>query len=194
MNRIDKYWQDLFLRIVDFVEMSETETEELEIAQFAKDKFFHDQFVLTSSLEAVKRREKMLGIQADPTTETLDFRKKRIINRYSTNPPFTIRYLQERLDFLVGEGKATASVDVHNFLLIVEAAIQDASIFKEVERTIYATKPANIIYKQETSNNETIALVEHISMSILDRKLKLGNTWRLGVTPFAELQNEVIIK
>lgn len=194
MNRISKHWQDFFLRILDFVEMSNSETEELELAELAKEQFFNDQFVVTSNLESIKRREKILGIQADPTTESLDFRKKRIVNRYSTNPPFSIRYLQERLDFLVGEGKTVASIDVQNFILTVEAAIEDGSLFKEVERTIYTTKPANIVYKQETALGSTIAIKEHIIMNRLERKTRLGTTWRLGNTPFAELKDEVVIK
>ncbi|WP_206108572.1 putative phage tail protein [Paenibacillus thiaminolyticus] len=47
-----------------------------------------DQFVLTSSVDGIKRREKMLGIQADSSLETIEFRRQRIINRYQMKPPF----------------------------------------------------------------------------------------------------------
>ncbi|SCY93153.1 putative phage tail protein [Alkaliphilus peptidifermentans] len=191
MNRIEKYWPEFFLKILDFVELANTENKELEVIQAAKEEYFNDKFVLTSSVEAVKRREKILGIQADPNTETLDFRRKRIINRYSTKPPFTKAYLQQRLDFLVGNGRAIAEVD--SFILTVTAAIYDASIFKEVERTIYAIKPANMIYQQQTAIENTITLDEHISKRELDRQTILG-IWPLGAAPFAELQQEVVIK
>lgn len=193
MNRIAKHWPDFFLKILDFIELSGTEAEELNLVENTKEQFFNDQFVLTSSIDAIRRREKMLGIQADPTTESLDFRKKRIINRYSTKPPFTIRYLQERLDFLVGEGRAFASVDVQNFILTVMASINDAPLFKEVERTIYSIKPANLIYQQQTAIEDNVTIQEHISMAVLDRKTRLG-FWRLGFDPFAELGTEVVIK
>ncbi|HHY27701.1 MAG TPA: DUF2313 domain-containing protein [Desulfitobacterium dehalogenans] len=191
---IREYWPKLFDSILDFQILADTVDTEIQCLDGARDQQLADQFVLTSGYEAIKRRERMLGIQADPTTETLDFRKKRIINRYSTKPPFTIRYLQDRLDFLVGEEKATVSVDVQDFFLFVETAIEDAALFKEVERTIKTIKPANLIYNQQTALGDHISLEEHIGFRTLERQARLGITWRLGITPFAVAGPEVIIK
>lgn len=115
---IKDYWPEYYETILEFLELAEAEDTEVTVLQSAINQLLDDQFVLTSEYEAVKRREKMLDIQADPTVETLDFRRKRIVNRYSTKPPFTIRYLQDRLDYLVGEGKTVTSVDIQNFLLL----------------------------------------------------------------------------
>jgi len=193
-NSLLGYLPGFYHDIIDFVEWINTEEAELLTARDAVQQLFDDQFVMTSQEQAIKRREKILGIQADPQTESLDFRRKRIINRYSTKPPFTIRYLQERLDFLVGQGHAIASVDPLNFILTITAKINEASIFKEVEHTIKAIKPANIIYRQETALEDTIKLEEHISMQKLTRDTRLSTLWRLGVTPFAVLEQEVILK
>lgn len=190
---IVEYWPSYYEDIKDFVELAQTEDAELQLSREAIDQLFDDQFVMTSSIEGIKRREKMLGIQADPSKETLDFRRKRIINRYSTKPPFTIRYLQERLDFLVGEERAVAAVDVQNFILTVTAAIENASVFREVERTIFAMKPANLVYQQQTGVYDSIGLQEHISMQTMVPQTILG-LWELDVSPFYTLEPEVIIK
>lgn len=145
-----------------------------------------------ASEQAVKRREKMLGIQADPTTETLDFRRKRLINRYSTKPPFTVRYLQQRLDFLVGAGLTIASVDSLNFILTVTTNIDNAALFKEVERTVRVTKPANMFYQQQTSLQDTVELRERIKARSVSWNYRLN--WRLDETPFAVLGMEVTYK
>jgi len=191
---IASYLPKIIKEIKEFQEISKAENPEISLMWNNIQNIFDDQFVTTSSLEFIKRREKVLGIQAESTTESLDFRKKRIINRYSMSLPFTVRYLQERLDFLVGKGKTVASIDVQEFILIVEAAIEDAGLFKEVERTIYTTKPANMLYKQRTTLGSNIAIEEHIILNQLERKTRLGTTWRLGTIPFARLKGEVIIK
>jgi hypothetical protein len=188
------YLPELYQDIKDFVELTDTEDVELDTLAAAIDQLLDDQFIMTSGLDAIKRREKQLNIKADPATETLDFRRIRLINRYSTKPPFTIRYLQNRLDFLVGAGKATVEVDVQNFILKVTVDIPDAAIFREMEYTIKSVKPANLIYIQSTALGANIALQESIFKIGLTRMTNLGTTWKLGQTPFAVRGQEVQVK
>ncbi|RKN85861.1 putative phage tail protein [Paenibacillus ginsengarvi] len=195
MNKpVAPYWPDYYQGIRDFIELAATEDAELQLVVDAITQLLNDQFVLTSGLAAIKRREKMLSIRADSNVESLDFRRKRIVNRYSTKPPFTTRYLQERLDFLVGAGRAAVSIDVQNFILTVAAAIDDAAIFREVEWTVRTTIPANLVYRQQTAVGDILAFEEHIVKRTMDRETRLGSNWRLGVMPFASLEPEVIIK
>lgn len=194
MPDLQSYLPDYYLAVLDFVELIQTEEVELQFVKDAINQLLDDQFVSTSSVAMIKRREQMLGIRADPATETLDFRRKRIINRYSTKPPFTLRYLQARLDFLLGPGKALVSVEVQAFLLRVATALPDAPLFREMERTIKTVLPANIIYQQETAVFDGLSLQEYISMRPLVRQARLSTSWRLGVTPFATHDPEVIIK
>lgn len=174
------------------MELTDTEAQEIISAEQAVSTLFADQYVTEASEQAVKRREKMLGIQADPTTETLDFRRKRLINRYSTKPPFTVRYLQQRLDFLVGAGLTIVSVDPQAFILTVTTNIDNAALFKEVERTVRVTKPANMLYQQQTSLQDTIELWERIKARSVSWNYRLN--WRLDEKPFADLGMEVVYK
>lgn len=193
MNRLMQYLPELYHDVVDFVELTETESLELISVEQAINRLLDDQFVTTATEQAIKRREKILGIQADPATETLEFRRKRLINRYSTKPPFTVRYLQRQLDFLVGEGLTIVSVDSQNFLLTVTANIDDAAVFKEVERTVRVVKPANMIYQQQTSLEDVIGLQERITKKDIFWNYKLGE-WKLGEKPFADFGPEVVVK
>ncbi|QTH44971.1 DUF2313 domain-containing protein [Cohnella sp. LGH] len=195
MNKpIQEYWPSFYEDIKDFVELAKTEDEELQLAAGAVDQLFSDQFVMTSGIDAIRRREKMLGIQADPSAETLDFRRRRIVNRYSTKPPFTLRYLQQRLDQLVGPGLTIVSVDVETFVLYVTANIQNANVFREVQYTIETVKPANLVYQQNTSIAERVGLEEHIAMKSINWNYKLNGTWQLGEKSFASYGSEVIVK
>lgn len=193
-NRVSRHWPAKLLEIRDFREIANTEAEELEQAQKAVDKLLADQFIETACKETILRRERELGIQYDPETETLEFRRKRLINRYSTKPPFTLRFLQQQLDDLVGRGRTNVTVDVQNFILTVEAAITDANVFKEVEHTVNVIKPANLVYQQRTALIETIGLDEKISRQDVTWNYKLDGSWKLGEKPFATLGPEVPVK
>lgn len=193
-NRVSRHWPAKLLEIRDFREIANTEAEELEQAQKAVDKLLADQFIETACKETILRRERELGIQYDPETETLEFRRNRLINRYSTKPPFTLRFLQQQLDDLVGRGRTNVTVDVQNFILTVEAAITDANVFKEVEHTVNVIKPANLVYQQRTALIETIGLDEKISRQDVTWNYKLDGSWKLGEKPFATLGPEVPVK
>lgn len=186
------YLPDYYQDIRDFVELAETEDAELLLLATAVNQLLNDQFVLTSGTAAVKRREQMLEIQAEPS-ETLEFRKRRILNRYQTKPPFTIRYLQQQLDLLVGPGMTIVSVDAQNFILTVTANIENASVFREVVYTVELIKPANMVYQQNTSLGSKIGLEESISKQGVTWNYALGS-WQLGQLPFATLGPEEVIK
>lgn len=194
MNRLLEYLPEIYHDVIDFVELTETESVEIISAEQAINALFDSQFIITATEQAVKRREKILGIQADPKTETLEFRRKRLINRYSTKPPFTVRYLQQRLDYLVGSGLTVVSVDPENYLLTVTTNVDNTVVFKEVERTVRVIKPANMIYQQKTSLNDVISIEEGIKKRSVSWNYKLDGTWLLGEKPFASLGEEAVVK
>lgn len=190
MKYLPPYYQD----IEDFTALAAAEDSELDSLDVAMQRLFADQFVLTADTQAISRREAMLGIQADPSTESLDFRRKRILNRYQTKPPFTVRYLQQQLDRLVGPGMTIVSVDVPNFILYVTTNIENASVFREVIRTVEMIKPANIVYQQNTALNIAVELNESISRQSIDWNYKLDGSWNLGEKAFSTLGVEVPVK
>lgn len=187
------YLPELYRDIKEVIELTDAERAELDVLERSVDQVLESYFVTTAQEWAIRRREDMLDIHADPASETLDFRRNRLINRYSTRVPFTVRYLQQHLDNLVGGGVAQVDIDIHNHVLQITLTIPDAAYFKEIAYTIQVIKPANLVYKQATSLSGTIALEEHIWKTSLARQAKLG-TWKLGRIPFAKRGEEVQLK
>lgn len=190
-ERILPYLPDYYGEVLDFIQLARTEDLELDQLEGAVEQLFADQFVETAGLQAIKRRERMLGIQADPAVETLEFRKQRILNRYRTKPPFTVRWLQEQLDRLVGPGMTIVSVDPDRFMLYVTTSIENANVFKEVQYTLQTVKPANMVYQQNTALHDRIGLEEHVASRSVTWNYKLDGSWQLGEKPFATLGTEV---
>lgn len=193
-GRILQYLPEFYERIRDFAELDKTESAELDELSEAVRRLLDDQFVVTAGVDALKRRERMLGIQADPSVESIAFRRNRIINRYSTKPPFTMRYLQEQLDRLVGPGRTVAEVDVQNLLLTITTTIENAALFREVEHTVKLMIPANLVYQQHTALNDGVVLAESIVAQEITWNYKLDGSWQLGAAPFATLGPEVPVK
>lgn len=192
-DEIRKHWPSFLLGIIDFQKLADAEEPEIKDAQTAIDRLLGDQFVLTSTIEGIRRREAMLGIQADPATESIEFRRQRILNRYQMKPPFSIRFLQQQLDSLVGPGMTIVSQDVEKHLLTVTANIDKASVFNEVLHTIETIKPANMAYQQNTALEGAIEFKGHISIKKLTWNYKLDGSWKLGENPFVTYGVEVPI-
>jgi hypothetical protein len=168
-DRILKHLPAYYPEILDFVKLASTESTELDTLQGAVDQLFNDQFVMTA------------GIQA-------------MLNRYQTRPPFTIKYLQQQLDLIAGSGMAVADVDVQRFLLTITTNVDNASVFREISRTVETIKPANLIYQQNTTLVNRIVVRERISKSVVTWNYKLNGSWELGQKPFVSYGPEVPIK
>lgn len=193
LSSIQAYWPAFYLNISDFVKIADIEDAELEQVRNAMSQLFDDQFILSAGRQAIRRREQMLGIQADDSTETLDFRRRRILNRYQAKPPFTVRYLQQQLDRLVGQGMTVVSVDIRSFVLVVTTNIDNAMVFREVQHTIETVKPANMTYRQNTALNAGIELEQQLAMKLITWNYKFDGSWALGARPFVSYGQEVPI-
>ncbi|WP_068773463.1 putative phage tail protein [Paenibacillus sp. FJAT-26967] len=194
MAELIKYLPQQYRDILEFQKLTAAEDPEFDRLHKAVEQALDDKFVLTASESSIRRWEAQLTIRADTSAETLEFRRKRIINRLSTKPPFTERYLQERLDYLLGPGKAIVSIDVQAAILKITAKLTDAPLFKELAYTIRNVKPANLVYLQETALGDTILIEEQLFKTPLSRRTRLSTTWKLGSTPFATRNQEVQVK
>lgn len=190
INYLPSYYRD----ILDFVELTNTEDTEVMALTKTKQRVFDNAFVSTSDTQAITRRERLLGIQANAQEETLDFRRLRILNRYQTKPPFTLNYLQQQLDFLVGQGRTRAEIDAQRFILTITTAIDDASLFKEVHHTIERIKPANVTYQQNTALQDRVVVKENVSTKAITWNYKLDGSWKVGEKPFISMGTEVVVK
>lgn len=149
-------------------------------------------FPQTMDVDSVAQWEQVLGILANPVTESLDFRRARIINRISTKPPFTLQFLYNKLDELIGQNKWEVTVDYPNYTLTIKTNAQDQSYSQEVEFTINRIKPAHIVYVHEGVVMTSLLVGEAVRYRRFAWNYKLGS-WTLGALPFAQtIQNEVI--
>ena len=152
-----------------------------------------NQFILTADEETISVYEKMFSILANPTTETLQFRRERILNRMSLQPPFTMRWLQNKLDEIIGVGKWNAYVDYANRTLYIESFVVNQQWFNELRITINRIKPCNLVFVNKPLIMADVVANETIVSATQHYNYILGQ-WQLGQEPFATTDSEEVIK
>ena len=181
-----------YREILDYQQICQTEQEQMqalaqEIGAVADNFFFQ-----TMDAGSVAQWEQIFKIVPDPVAETLAFRQIRLLNRISTRPPFTIWFLQEKLNELIGQGQWTVNMDYQNYTLYVESSAENQQYAAEVIYTVNSIKPAHIVFVNTPYVQTGILLSETIELSQRKWNYSLGG-WFLGVLPFASEVSKGVI-
>lgn len=192
-NRISKNQPHYEREIFEFKEIARVESAQLDSADTQREKIFLNQFVLTADADGLAMFENLYNIISEPT-DTLEFRRERILLCIQLQPPFTLRYLKQQLDKIIGAGKYTVDIDYNNYTLTVNSAAENQSYAQEVAVVIGKIKPANIVFVsrplvvQGLFENETIINIP------LQSNYRLGTRWNLGQKPFKSRGVKEVIK
>lgn len=190
--------------IKEFVPNIYTDVTEMEVIVDVNDKLLNSeenilndlensQFIMTAPEHAIEEFEKLLNIYP-LNTDTIEFRRIRVMNRLSMTPPFSLPYLREKLDSIIGIGKYNCYMDYDEYTLYVESSATNQSYATETYITINKLKPANIVF----INKPLIVYNNNISEQIeLTKKIynyKLGTKWVLGRNTFVDRESGGVLK
>lgn len=188
-HKLLKYLPNYYKQFPEIQALMNSEGNEIDKLKTALKWILDNQFVATST-ETLKKRENELGIDS-LGGESLDFRRLRIINRYSTRPPFTMKFLEEQISAMA-EGRQVKVVPVAGeYKVKISMPAKDADIITEIDRTINVYLPANILCQIGVVDENSVYLIENATVNEYDRYTILGY-WSLGNTKFGTLVNEVI--
>lgn len=182
-----------YQEILDYQQICQTEQEQMEAAAQAIQSIADNMFFQTMDEPSIYLWEQVLSIVPNPQTETLAFRQARVISRLSTRPPFTLQFLYQKLDELIGPGQWTVTVDYPNYALYIRSAAQNQSYATEVAFTVNRIKPAHIVYVNTPYVGSGLLLSESISMTQRTFNYWLGQ-WNLGELPFSTDTSQGVIK
>lgn len=181
-----------YREILDYQEICRTEEAQLEALAGEITSVADNFFFQTMDLSAIEMWERIFGIVPNPQTEDVEFRRYRVLNRITTKPPYTLGFLYQKLDELIGPGLWEVNVDYPNYTLYIESSAQNQNYAQEVAFTINKIKPAHIVYVNTPFIRSGLLLSEQIERLIRTYNYKLGS-WSLGALPFAaDGENEVV--
>lgn len=193
-NSIGPYFPSVYTEVIEIEELIKVEDI---LFNSADDKFMglrNNQFIITADLIGIEYYEVLLNITANASLESLEFRRERVINRFSAMPPFTLPLLKQRLDVIIGKDKYKAYLDFNNYILYVESSAVDQYWFHEILVTITKIKPANMIFTNKPLLSHTVKVNEEIGYSSVNYNYKLGISWILGSKPFVDYTDKGLIK
>lgn len=179
--------------ILDYQEICTTEQEEFDLLALEIQAVADNFFFQTMGQAGVEMWEQIFKITPDPTTEDLEFRRFRVLNRISSRAPYTMNFLRKKLDELIGPGNWTIRMDYPNYTLYVEASAENQVYATELLITIGRIKPAHIAFVNTPIVQSEITMTEEIAESQSKWNYRLG-TWALFSAPFRSTENEEVIK
>ena len=193
MSNPKQYLPWIYNNIRETDELMETERRSLDELNGIIDKWWANQYIPIADEDGIKVYEDQIGIIANPAIENLEFRRRRLLNRYSLQPPFTMWYLRIKLDEIIGVGKWNAWVDNEAFTLYIESSAENQNWFTEVSLTINSIKPANIVFINKPTVYHTLLENETVLKNAMIWNYKLGTQWVLGQKPFLSYAGEEVV-
>lgn len=183
-----------YREVLDYQQMCQTIGAQFALLAEEINRVADNFFLQTMDLETVQMWEGIFRIAANPATESLQFRRDRIINRISMRPPFTLRFLYQKLDELIGPGLWSVTVDYPNYALYIESNVDGQGYSQELIYTINHIKPAHITFINSPVAMSGVVLSERVSEISYTWNYVLNGQWLLGQEPFADEEEVQVIK
>lgn len=131
--------------MLDIYEAQKTELGRYEAIIY---RIFLNNYVKHADLEGVRRLEAIFYIKANEATETLEFRKARLLNKFAFLPPFTKIYLNRLLNNIFGEGNVIVFIYYDERRLEVDIENIDEILINQIIKEIRQIIPANMILEK----------------------------------------------
>lgn len=189
MKKIAEYWPPEVREIKEFEIIDAVENPQIRKFQEAIENLIKDNFVVTATEHGIGQYEKLLQIIPDKSTESLEFRRDRILNRLNMFPPFTLPFLRKLLSDTVGRNNYDVTMDYANYTLYLESSAINQQWFEEISFTINSIKPANIVFVNKPLLTDNLLISEEVETAQYKYYYYLGS-WELGKKPFADYINE----
>ncbi len=183
-----------YRKVLDYQEICRTEQACFDALAELINQVADNFFFQTMDEATVAQWESVFRIIPDPVRETLEFRRKRVLNRISLKTPFTLGFLYQKLDELIGPGLWKVTADYPNYTLYIESSGKDQAYASEVAFTVGKIKPAHIVYVNTPVVETGVLLSETVDrMDGFTWNYRLGS-WALGKLPFATEGNKEMMK
>lgn len=175
----------VYRNVQDYQQICDAEKAEFDLLANSVEGIQNNFFFQTMDEDSVAQWEKVFHIVAVPEKESLEFRRQRVMTRIATRPPYTLGFLYQKLDELIGAGGWTCSITYPLYELRLATSAKNQSYYDEVTHLINKIKPAHIVFIIMQYLKTGILITEQVDVQKYDYQYRLGG-WALGKKPFAE--------
>jgi hypothetical protein len=162
------YFPHIYKDILEINTLVAAENElfdELETLTFEAEQ---NQFILTSNSRGLAVYEEMLDIIANPEIEDIQFRRERLISRFSSKPPYTIKYLNKYLMEILGKDGYEIELDKDNYKMTLWLKAWLSNWWNEIEKSLVFIIPVNIEWNIKLKYNQykSLSLFRHTELGV----------------------------
>lgn len=192
-SKIIKNYPHYERKVLEFQKIAQAEDFYLDDIELQRQKILMNQFVLTADSSGLSMFEQLYNI-VPLSTDTLEDRRQRILLRIQLQPPYTLKFLLNQLDKIIGAGKYELTIDYDKYQIIISSAAENQLYAQEISIIMGKIKPCNMQYiSSPLVINKLNIGDEELSIPII-RNYRLGTTWNLGQKPFVSRGEEEVIK
>lgn len=193
-RKANSYVPSVYRGFAEMEQIVNVDDVNIDAAEKALKDLIDNQWILTANESGVKAYEDMLGIIPDLAEESLQFRRDRLINRFSNRMPFTIRAFKQKLDTVIGPGNYSLTIDNDNYIIYLQSSSVNQVWYTETMLTISGMKPCNMVFVNNPLMRANIELAETIYSTSVTDNYTLGDGFKLGLIPFSTIDSERMIK
>lgn len=187
-TRIGRYFPRYYEDILETDELIKTENQMFDWLFTVIQKAKLNQFIVYADETGIYAYEQLFQIASDPTTETLEERRFRLLNRIQTLSYFTMNYLREKMDNIFGAENYEILMDYDSYTLYISSSASSSFLYTEVATTINKIKPANIVFVNIPLISRTIG----VNSEIYSQKWwwnYIPSKWQVGQKPIMGVQD-----
>ena len=140
--RLNKHLPEFIGSIKEFVELDNVITPELEEINKKIWQLQQNQFIESANEEGLKRYEQMLKIA--PVND-IDMRRFNILNKYNSSIPFTMTWLVNTLNTIVGKGDFLIDMSYNTYTLTISIIKPKEHLIPTLKKDLRERIPANLI-------------------------------------------------
>lgn len=108
------------------------------------DNSFLDTFASQATENGISKFEQLFNIKPNPYTETLQFRRERIMNRLVSALPYTEKFLINKLNSMLGEGNWNYEINYNTYTLKIYSLRPGKGWYNELLNFLKQVVPCNI--------------------------------------------------
>lgn len=138
-------------------------------------------YLSTATDHGLSAREDIFKIKVEDKAD-LDNRRK-IIQAHSYFGPFSLNFLKNELNSILGDGAYSLSIDHTNHILYV-LAIMDTTVKQQITVLVNRIKPCNLVFSTSPYFAQKMTLGEQIGTNIMKWAYILDGSFTLDGTPF----------
>lgn len=143
-NKVFRFANDLYSDNREMLAIYNSHEQEVLLVNNSTLKAFLNNFVRLCDLDGIRKWEKIFNILADELTETLDFRKTRVLNRLIQQPPYTKIYLERMLAGIFGEENYALKILNNNYIMNIVIETNIDGLYDDTIKLLKKLIPANM--------------------------------------------------